>query len=447
MRSLDALHAVLRHGQDAVAFQSLESGQRWWWDGEHAAVAYVPAGSSWIAVGTPLAASDRRDEAVRRFIGAARAAGKRAVFFGVEGLECFRGCRTLPLGLQSRLHAADWDATLQRSRKLREQLRRARAKGVAVRVASPEEVSTGGLRGDVERLRDAWLASRAVEPMAFLVAVEPFHFPHEHVYVVAEREGTPLQFLSAVPIQGGRGWLMEDMLRGAGAPNGTTELVIDAFLRHLGPGPAWVTPGLTPLTGSLPWWLRAARLLTLPLYDFEGLRRFRSRLHPASWRPVWLAWDRGPAVSVMLDVLRAFAGGRLLPFAWRSLVRHPNGPPWAVAVSLLCWTVLLAVLAAAGGSGLVGFSTMALAAWTLFDAAFASLLFRVARRPRRRGLALAAGVCAFDAAISLRHVWAVGPGPTVAHAALRAIASAGPVLGTAALLYARSLSFARTTHR
>lgn len=44
--------------------------------------------------------------------------------------------------------------------------------------------------------------------------------------------------------------------------------------------------------------------------------------------------------SMLFDVLLAFAGGPMASFAARSLVWHPQGPPWNVAVPLVAWTVL-----------------------------------------------------------------------------------------------------------
>jgi phosphatidylglycerol lysyltransferase len=346
------------------------------------------------------------------------------------------------------LRPSEWGPILKRSPRLREQLRRARAKGVVVRQVEAAALEDGPLRLEVERLRGEWLGSRAMEPMGFLVAVEPFHEPREHLYFLAERNGRPVQFLSAVPIHGRRGWLMEDMLRGVDAPNGTTELVIDALMRTLGGDPHWVTPGLTPLTGPKPWWLRVTRLVMVPLYDFSGLWRFRARLKPSRWDAVWLAWDRGPAFVVLADVLRAFADGRIVPFAFRSLMRHPNGPPWAVAVPLVPWTVLLLVLAATGLSHTLGFTAANLRAWVVFDALLAWLLFRIAHRPRRRGLIALAAAAGFDAVISIRHLLAIGFGTTAASVLLRLIATAGPVIGTLALLWAlHRLRIARARSR
>jgi phosphatidylglycerol lysyltransferase len=334
MVSLDALHldTLKQHGAEAVSFQALKVGARWWTvapapEGSGAAIAYVASGRSWIAIGSPLTGDVNRAAAVRRFCAAARARGRRAVFFGVEDRmpldSC--GCKTVMIGLQSVLKPSEWDLTIRKWPRLREQLRRARAKGVTVREVGPGELAEGmPLRAAVERLKGEWLASRPMEPMGFLVEVKPFHAASEHLYFVAERGGEAVQFLSAVPIYARGGWLMEDMLRGVNAPNGTTELLIAALMRRLGGDPYWVTPGLTPLAGTVGPWLRAIRFATVPLYNFSGLWKFRARLHPAAWMPIWLAWDRGPAPLVIFDVLRAFARGRIVSFACRSLIRHPR---------------------------------------------------------------------------------------------------------------------------
>ena len=441
--------ALERFGADAVSFQSLESGLAWWRDapapeGTGAALAYRDTGRSWIAVGTPLVESAATTRAAGRFAAAAREQNRRAVFFGVEQVDAFAGFRRLALGLQSVLQPECWPATLGASRKLREQLRRARAKGVTVRLASAAEVAPGtALRGEVERLRREWLGTRPMEPMGFLVAVEPFHAAPHHLYVVAERQGRVVQFLSAVPAFASRGWLFEDMLRGPDAPNGTTELVLDLALRTIAGTAVWATPGLTPLAGPITWWLRAARTVTTPLYDFDGLRRFRARLAPARWVPVWLVWDRGPAWLVLLDVLRAFACGPLTAFAWRSLTRHPNGPPWAVALPLVPWTGLLIGLLSAGAAGTLGFSAPALAGWVIFDIALAWLLFQAARRPVRRHLAWLALAAGVDATISVHHLTSRGLGPDATSAVLRLAATAGPIVGTAALAWAARLASRR----
>lgn len=436
-----AIDLLERYGADAVSFQALESGIAWWHDappplGTGAAIGYADTGHAWVAAGTPLVASDNRGRAAERFAAAARAARRRAAFVCVEDLAPFDNFHHLLIGRQSALLPHAWPATLAAKPRLREQLRRARAKQVTIRRLHAADVAEGSaMRQDIERLRDTWLQSRRMEPMGFLVSVEPFHRPDQHIYLVAERHGRVVQFLSAVPIYADGGWLMEDVLRSGDAPNGTTELLIDRLMREAGDA-ARITPGLTPLSGTLPWWLRVARTVMRPLYDFAGLERFRSRLAPARWDPIWLVWDRGPAPLALVDMLTAFADGALVRFGTRSLVHHPSGPPWVLALPLLPWTLLLAGLALLGHADILGFSTPALAGWVAFDAVLAWLLFRAAIRPRPWPLGLAVLWAGLDALLSLQHLVRVGLGAGPIADVLRLIATLAPMAGCSALLWA-----------
>jgi hypothetical protein len=452
-RFLAELH---RHGREAVSFQGLKPGLGHWFDvpapeGTGAAVAYQDTGSAWVAVGSPLADEQDRARAAERFAAAARQAGRRACFFGVEGRAGGADARPplpgepLLLGEQPVLRPASWKATLAAQRGLREQLRRARAKGVTVRRAAADEVDEGApLRARIDELRRGWLASRAMEPMQFVVAVEPFCHAPEHRYYVAELAGQVVQVLSVVPIPARSGWLVEDLLRSAAAPNGTTELLLDALLADL-PPEAVVTLGLAPLSGEVPRWMRMARELSLPLYDFDGLRAFKGRLHPERWEPVWLVTSGGRGgragmwmrqLLALLDSLRAFAGGSLLRFGLRSLLLHPSGPPWILALPLLPWTLLLMLLAVSGATELLAFSRGALAGWAVVDVALVALLFRAARRPGVSLLMVATLAAAIDAALSVLHLGAVGRGHTAWQAGLRAIATLAPVVGTLVLGWA-----------
>ncbi len=425
-----------------------------WWrdtpgpDGTGAIVAYTDTGRSWIAAGRPLAAAQLVQPAAERFAEAARRAGRRAAFFCVEDLAPFARFRRLRIGLQSELDPDAWASTLRRSRHLREQVRRARAKGVRVRRVHPDELVHGApLRAALERLARTWLATRAMEPMGFLVSVELFHQPDAHIYLIAERHhAAVVQCLSAVPIPGRRGWLLEDMLRSPDAPNGTTELILDHFFREVGDRAHVVTPGLTPLAGDVPWWLRAAAIVMRPLYDFEGLRRFRARLSPQRWAPVWLVWDRGPAALVLLDVFRAFANGRLVRFAWRSLTQHPNGPPWAVAVPLVPWTLWLAGLVLTHRTDVLGYSRVALTAWVCFDVWLCAALFRAARRPRVNVLAALGLAATADAAVSIAHLWSTGLDHGILIPLARVAATIGPLVGACALGYAAWRAHVRRRH-
>ncbi|HEY3819856.1 MAG TPA: DUF2156 domain-containing protein [Polyangiaceae bacterium] len=442
-RSVEDL--AVERGRDALSFLAVESGMQHWFDapppqGTGACVAYVDTSGAWVAACSPLidASPDsyltELPRAALRFVAAARERGRRACFFGCEG-PAVEGLSRVLIGQQPLFHPREWLRGL--SRRLREQLRRARAKGLVVRVVPQAEVADGSpLRLEVERLARDWLHARHIEPMGFLVALEPFQCPSRHRYYVAELAGRAVGFLSAVPIGQRRAWLVEDMVRSRRAPNGTTESLLVAMMRDVEES-EYVTLGLTPLAGAVAWPLRFARWVSRPLFDFQGLRAFRERLRPQQWQPVWLVYpSRGSPVFSLVDSLRAFARGSLVGFAARSFVRHPSGLPWALALPLPIWTACLAWLVAIHRASLLGFPRSELSLWVAFDVLLLLVLVRVAMRPRRSRLLVATSLAFVDAALSLGHLVWVGFGSTALQASLRTIATTAPLAGALLLAWA-----------
>lgn len=442
---------VLRHGRETVVFQGLGEEFRFWFDpGREACVAYVDTGREWVAAGGPTCADEHRAAVAEEFVRSARASGRSASFFCVDQASALcPGFAALRLGEHAEFDPRNWPRTLARHRRLREQLRRSRAKGVRVRRVDPAELVEGAaLRAAVDALTTEWLGGHHLEPMHFLVTVAPYGLATDRRYYVAELAGRVIAFTWLAPIPARRGWLVEHSVRGSGrgaAPNGTTELLLDAVIRDAREDGV-VSIGLAPLTGPIAWPLRAVRALTSPLYDFRSLRSFKQRLHPDRWQTAWLVHPRRRGVRAVLASLRAFAGGSLLGFGLRSLFRHPSGLPWLLAVPLVPWTILLAVLLTGDGA-LLGFSRPMLTMWVGWDAVLAWLLFRTARHPRRDRLVALAGAAATDAVLSLVHLHRVGLGHSIGAAGLRLAATIAPLLGTLALAWAASCAAGRGGER
>lgn len=351
------LDLVLRHGSDATAFQTVHAGFHYFWHGSNACVPYADTGRAWVAAGAPVAARDERAAAVGAFLDAARAAGRRACFFASEErLLDAEGepLDSLSIGEQPIWDPRAWAASLTQHRSLREQLRRARAKGVSTRELTVSDLESSALREQVARVSERWLAARRLAPMAFLVQLEPFGFAEQRRMFVAERDGQVIGFAGLIPVPARRGWFLESLVRDPEAPNGTSELLVNAVMAWAGRSEcSWLTLGLAPLSGPLPPLLQLARNSTRRLYDFAGLRAYKAKFRPQSWQPAFLCYPRtGRALFAVLDTLAAFAVGGFFRFGLRTLLRSRT-LQWlrATSLQLTPWTQLGPVWAAVAAAG------------------------------------------------------------------------------------------------
>ena len=399
------LALLKRHGWNATSFQVLEPHFAYWCDADDAddaVVAYFDTGGAWVAAGPPVCPLERLSEVTARFVAAARASGRRASFFATEErFNTATGYPSLLIGEQPVWNPQRWPDALKASKSLREQLRRARARSVVVRRVGPAEPEgpEAHVRHSIETLIRKWLGSRQLAPMGFLVHVEPFAFSAERRYFVAELEGVPVAFLAAVPVYARGGWLFEDLVRDRNAPNGTAELLIDAAMRTVADeGSEWVTLGLVPLSGRIRGFLRLARRGAAPLYDFEGLRAFRTRLRPASWEPLYLSFPPGGRGPVALfDALAAFARGGFIRFGLETLSRGPSLVIQLLAVMLVPWTALLA----AADTDVWFPAPWVKWGWVSFDVMLAVALFALAQRWRHWLATMIAVLVTTDAALTL----------------------------------------------
>jgi phosphatidylglycerol lysyltransferase len=434
------LAVLRRYGWNSTSFQIVEPGFRYLFVDDDACVAYVDTGQAWVAAGAPLCAPGRLREVAKRFDFEARRAGRRAECFAVEErfIDEVRW-PSLLVGEQPEWAADEWPRMLQSSPSLREQLRRARAKGVTVRTVRSGELSplAGPLRQELEALVAEWLGRHELPPMGFLVQVNPLTLLEEHRVHVAVRGGRVVGFLSASPIFARPGWLLQNLIRARDAPNGTTELLVDRAMRDAAQESegAMVTLGLAPLAGQVVPALRWARTAGSVLFDFEGLRAFKARLRPDRWVPIHLAFPpRQGAVRSMRDVLAAFAHGRLLRFGLRTLLRGPSVVVRLLAALLVPWTVALAVASP------VHFPARWVQwAWVAFDVVLAAGLFRLAGRWSDRLSRILTAVIGADAVVTLVQVlrWNLPRARSWMDVAVSVVAVAAPTLAFVILWRAR----------
>lgn len=330
---------VLRHGWNTTSYQILNPGFEHWFSADgQGVVGHVKRRRVWVVGGAPVCAAERLDEVTAEFEASARRARALVCYVGAQdrlAQRCLNdtGYASTILGAEPWWHPAEWRRVVAARASVRAQLNRARNKGVTAVLQPPAAMASPSL----DRVLREWLGARKLPPLGFLTTPWLLADLRDRRIFVAERGGEIVGFLILTPIPGRHGWLVEQIVRGRGAPNGTAELLVDAAFRWMAEdGASYVTLGLAPLVDAAsgvrtpaPWWLRGSlawlRLHGKRFYNFDGLFAFKAKLGPAGWDPVYaIANEPRLSLRTMLGVSEAVVGGDLLGFGAR-MVRHALG--------------------------------------------------------------------------------------------------------------------------
>ncbi|HEY0932081.1 MAG TPA: DUF2156 domain-containing protein [Gemmatimonas sp.] len=380
-----AISAILSaEGRTSTAFSAMLRGMRVEFPAPASYVAYATVPGGVVTAGEPVAAPAQLVEVAELFLAQMRAQGTRVAFFATEGrlLHSQQLDRWL-IGEQPVWNPQAWDAHVRGHRSLREQLRRARAKGVSVQMLDASTAIKPTWRAAFDTLIRRWHATRSMPPMRFLVDVDLDAGAAWRRTFVALRGRELVGVLSMAPVPARGGWLLEHLLRDPDAPNGTAELLVDQAMRVMGTeGVTWATLGLAPLHGSIAPWLAHIRRASRPLFNFDGLAAFKRKLRPAAWESIYLAWPRdGSRWRALHDGLRAFADGPLWWFGVRTIARGPASLLHLLEWLLVPWTVLLSLAPTSPWFP----SRTVHAAWVLFDVLLVFGLRRLRLQATQRG--------------------------------------------------------------
>ena len=332
-----ARRLVLEHGWNATAYQILNPGISLWFSGARDAVlGYVRHGRTRVVAGAPVCELARLPAVAAEFESEAAGRRERVCYFAAESrLESLHRpagpyARVL-LGAQPVWHPRALLEGLGRHASLRAQVHRAANKGVTVaeRAAAAAESDP-----ELRRCLAEWLATRGLPPLHFLVEPRTLEHVLDRRVFVAARGGRAVGFLVASPIPRRDGWLVEQIVRGRGACNGTSELLLQGAARSLAAsGAMLLTLGLAPLARHgvpgdyvAPRWTRLAfawlRAHGRRFYNFDGLEAFKAKFQPERWEPVFaLATSKAITPSTLWAIAGAFARGSPLVLGGRALLR------------------------------------------------------------------------------------------------------------------------------
>jgi lysylphosphatidylglycerol synthetase-like protein (DUF2156 family) len=166
---------------------------------------------------------------------------------------------------------------------------------------------------------------------------------------VAERDGGEVVgFAVLSPVSARNGWLVEQIVRGSNAPNGTAELLIDSAMRSIAAsGATYATLGLSPLSQRVdlasawqPMWLRLVlrwvRLHGARFYNFGGLESFKAKFNPATWEPIYAIseGERFPP-RALYAIAGAFSGGAPVRLVLGALLRAAREETTALVARII----------------------------------------------------------------------------------------------------------------
>lgn len=328
---------MLAFGWNAAAYQILNPGIDHWFTPEgDAVVGFVRRYGVRVVAGAPVCAPDRLPRVAEAFSMDAQRAGDAVCYFCAESrLEQVSrregGHAFVLLGAQPIWDPGTWTAVTRGHASLRAQFNRARNKGVTVAEwPAGRAAAHAGLR----RCLAEWLAMRGLPPLHFLIEATPLQTLDDRRLFVATRGAEPVGFAVASPIPARRGWLIEQIVRGRAAPNGTAELMIDTVMQGLAAdGSGFATLGLAPLSRHFvtagspnPPWLEAcirlARAHGRRFYNFDGLDAFKSKFRPMRWDPVFaIARATRFTPAMLYAVAAAFTQGSPLLALARGIAR------------------------------------------------------------------------------------------------------------------------------
>ena len=322
-----ARQILLEHGWNTTCFQILNPGiEHWFSSAGDAVTGFVSANKYRVVGGAPACKFERLHDVAGEFENDARSAGEKVCYFLAEArLEAVLSGSPdhafVLLGAQPVWKPETWSTIVSTNKSLRAQLNRARNKGVVV---SEWPIDKARNNADLENCLAAWLESKGLPPLHFMVEPDTLDRLENRRVFVAERSGDVVGFIVLSPVPTRNGWLTEQFPHRPGSPNGTVELMMDAVFRSLAEdGCEYVTLGLSPLSKRAkiepfdnPLWLRVLlawmRKHGQRFYNFDGLDRFKSKLIPNYWEPIFAISNE-----------RQFSGSTLYAIGCAFTENHP----------------------------------------------------------------------------------------------------------------------------
>ena len=295
------------HGLSHIGLR--EGSRRFFFDGEPRLGFRVTAGAA-VALGPPVGPPETAPCVLHGFRDWCRQRRLRAVVCGLPadltGAARDAGYNLTLAGAEAVLDPRRFHPRGRRWREVRAARNRARARGLRFRWITPEECA--GRRREIDTVSQVWLhTKRPIELRFAFGGAGALLDPAARSAIAEDSHGRIAGFVTWVPARGG--WMLELLRYRPGVMAGLADfLVADSLLAFRSEGCPYASLSGAPLAdldGASPWTLAALRRAARPLYDADGLRRFKQKFNP-TWTPLYLAHTgRFGLPRAALAILRA----------------------------------------------------------------------------------------------------------------------------------------------
>ncbi|HEY7887516.1 MAG TPA: bifunctional lysylphosphatidylglycerol flippase/synthetase MprF [Steroidobacteraceae bacterium] len=313
--------AIINRSDNCLANAALTGDKRLLFnDSADAFLMYQVAGRSWVVLGDPIGSRTGAEDLVWRFRELSDRHGGQTVFYqtSAERLSLYvdLGLAPLKVGEEARVRLTDFSLEGATRAGLRHSHRHAQRDGLTFELVPPAGI--GELLPDLQRISDAWLASKATGEKRFSVGYFSAQYLRNFPLAIVRADGVPVAFANLWTTDT-RAELAVDLMRfGPAAPQGTMDfLFVELMSWGRGQGYGWLNLGMAPLSGLdrhplAPAWHRVGNFVFRHgehFYNFEGLRRYKAKFDP-HWEPKYLIARGGIALPrVLMDVSVLIAGG------------------------------------------------------------------------------------------------------------------------------------------
>ena len=326
----------MRYGWNTMAYQILNPGISLWFSERcDGVIGYVQTRTHVVIAGSPVAAKENIDDVVLEFYRYVSLQKKKICFFGAQERIAIILANRAPvssilLGAQPIWTPKELLASLHTKQSLRAQVLRAKNKSVITELWNERSEIP---KSKLYHCLNEWITSRKLPPMHFLVEPNTLEELDDRIVVIARIDQIVVGFCIASPIPLRSGCLIEQIVRGNKAPNGTAELLLERMAAHIHAlGSQLVTLGLSPLSQHYtspfthPLWLstllKFTRYYGRSFYNFDGLDTFKSKFLPTEWEPVYaITNESSPTISTLYSIATAFSGMSPIRFIGKGLLK------------------------------------------------------------------------------------------------------------------------------